>query len=150
MKIDLPQDLVAVLPPDAARSWVLLRDKIPKSMVLYGGTAIAAHLHHRVSRDLDFFFDDPAVDLRELRARMEALRTTAVTFQDAGTLNAIFGETKVQFLCSVGQRPVDLTTNVAGIRVASLRDLAATKVKVVGDRGELRDYFDLMVIEQRT
>jgi hypothetical protein len=24
------------------------------------------------------------------------------------------------------------------------------KLKVVGDRGELRDYFDLMVIEQRT
>jgi hypothetical protein len=24
------------------------------------------------------------------------------------------------------------------------------KLKVIGDRGELRDYFDLMVIEQRT
>lgn len=26
----------------------------------------------------------------------------------------------------------------------------AMKLKVIGDRGELRDYFDLMVIEQRT
>jgi hypothetical protein len=26
----------------------------------------------------------------------------------------------------------------------------AMKLKVVGDRGELRDYFDLMTIEQRT
>jgi DNA-binding MarR family transcriptional regulator len=34
--------------------------------------------------------------------------------------------------------------------VASLRDIAATKLKTIADRGELRDYFDLMVIEQRT
>jgi predicted nucleotidyltransferase component of viral defense system len=49
-----------------------------------------------------------------------------------------------------GQAPVDRDTKIAGLRVASLRDLAATKIKVIGDRGELRDYFDLMVIEQRT
>jgi len=36
------------------------------------------------------------------------------------------------------------------LRVAQLSDLIAMKLKVVGDRGELRDYFDLMVIEQRT
>jgi hypothetical protein len=30
-----------------------------------------------------------------------------------------------------------------------LSDLMAMKLKVVGDRGELRDYFDLMTIEQR-
>ena len=34
--------------------------------------------------------------------------------------------------------------------MASLRDLAATKIKVLGDRGELRDYFDLMVIVAQT
>jgi hypothetical protein len=36
------------------------------------------------------------------------------------------------------------------LRVAQLSDLIAMKLKVVGDRGELRDYFDLMIIEQRT
>lgn len=34
--------------------------------------------------------------------------------------------------------------------MARLSDLMAMKLKVVGDRGELRDYFDLMVIEQQT
>lgn len=38
----------------------------------------------------------------------------------------------------------------AGLRVAGLSDLMAMKLKVIGDRGELRDYFDLMVIEQRS
>jgi hypothetical protein len=31
----------------------------------------------------------------------------------------------------------------AGILVSSLPDVFAMKVKVIGDRGELRDYFDL-------
>ncbi len=39
-------------------------------------------------------------------------------------------------------------TEIAGQPVAGLRDLVATKLKVVGDRGELRDYFDLLVLER--
>lgn len=39
---------------------------------------------------------------------------------------------------------------VAGIDVADLSDLLATKLKVIGDRGELRDYYDIEVIEERT
>jgi hypothetical protein len=48
-------------------------------MVLDGGTAIAAHLSHRTSRDLDFFFDDPDIDLASLPEALTALRPTAVT-----------------------------------------------------------------------
>lgn len=36
---------------------------------------------------------------------------------------------------------------VEGIRVAGIGDLLATKLEVIGDRGELRDFFDLKVIE---
>lgn len=146
----LPARLVEVLPGHTADAWVLLRDIIPDTMVLYGGTAIAVHLHHRVSRDLDFFFDDPGVDLAALRAVLEEVTPTAVTTQTADTLNLLFGHTKVQFLSAIGQRPVEPSTTVEGLRVAGLRDLGATKMKVVGDRGELRDYFDIMMIEKRT
>ena len=41
-------------------------------------------------------------------------------------------------------------TQVDGLYVARISDLIAMKLKVVGDRGELRDYFDLMTIEQQT
>jgi hypothetical protein len=150
MSADLPAGLRRALPADTARSWVLLREVLPRSMVLHGGTAIAAHLSHRTSRDLDFFFDDPDIDLASLPEALTALRPTAVTDQAEHTLNAVFGQTKVQFLSMAGQATVDRDTKIAGLRVASLRDLAATKIKVIGDRGELRDYFDLMVIEQRT
>ena len=150
MADQLPADLRAVLPRDTAQAWLLLRGVLPQGMVLYGGTALAAHLHHRVSRDLDFFFDDPDVDLSALRAQLESLRPLAVSTHTSDTLNATFGGTKVQFLRAYAQDPVGVDTITAGLRVASLRDIAATKVKVIGDRGELRDYYDLMAIEERT
>ena len=53
------------------------------------------------------------------------------------------------------ERPEDLRalwvapfTTVGGMRVASVEDIMATKLKVIVDRGELRDYFDIMKIEQ--
>lgn len=150
MSRHMPSELLSVLPKDTARSWQILSDRLPESMVLYGGTALAAHLQHRVSRDLDFFFDDPAVDLTEIRNTLEDGRPTSVIQHAPHTLNAIFGETKLQFLFASGQTPIEPPTQVAGLRVARLRDIAATKIKVMGDRGALRDYFDLKVIEERT
>ncbi|MFP5253736.1 MAG: nucleotidyl transferase AbiEii/AbiGii toxin family protein [Actinomycetes bacterium] len=150
MSSSLSKTLRGVLPADTATSWVTLRDVLPESMVLYGGTAIAVHLRHRVSRDLDFFFDDDTVDLQALRERLSSFRPTAVTHQDSDTLNAIFGDTKVQFLRTRGQTNLEPPTRIEGLRVAGLRDLLATKLKVIADRGELRDYFDIKVIDQQT
>lgn len=149
MSGQLPLPLRGLLPSDTARTWVLLRDYLPDSLVLYGGTALAAHLGHRVSRDLDFFYSDP-LDLSVWRRTLESLGTLAVTTERADTLNGVFNSTRVQFLRTRGQDALESPTVIAGIKVASVRDIAATKLKVIADRGELRDYFDLMVIEQRT
>jgi predicted nucleotidyltransferase component of viral defense system len=58
----------------------------------------------------------------------------------------------VQFLHADEVRPLRLLEppqQLDGLQVAQISDLMAMKLKVVGDRGELRDYFDLMTIEQR-
>jgi DNA-binding MarR family transcriptional regulator len=60
---------------------------------------------------------------------------------------------KVEFLHADEVRPQHLLeepTTVGGLRVAGLKDLMAMKLKVVGDRGELRDYYDIKTIEQQT
>jgi predicted nucleotidyltransferase component of viral defense system len=80
----LPRVLRDVLPADTARTWVLLRDRLPDSLVLYGGTALASHLHHRVSRDLDF--SSVELDVPQLRSMLESLGTFAATTHDADTL----------------------------------------------------------------
>ena len=80
-------------------------------------------------------------------------RPFAITERLPGTLNGVFSATRVQFLHADEGRPQHLLeppVRVDGLHVAELSDLMAMKLKVVGDRGELRDYFDLMIIEQRT
>lgn len=149
----LPDWLTAVLPSDTADTWQTIAPIVPPAAYLVGGTAIAVHIRHRVSRDLDFFFHEDAVDLSQLAETLADRGPFVVMQRSPGTLNGLFSETKVQFLdADVGRRQLRLEppTIVAGIRIAGLADLLATKLKVIAQRGELRDYFDLQKIEELT
>jgi hypothetical protein len=150
----MPSDRVRqVLPHDTAATWDTIAPLVPPGAYLGGGTAIAVHLGHRVSRDLDFFFHQDSIDLDELTRQLSKAGPFAVTERAPGILNGIFSATKVQFLHADErgpQHPLEPPQEVDGIRIAQLSDLMAMKLKVVGDRGELRDYFDLMIIEQQT
>jgi hypothetical protein len=142
-----------ILLPDTAFTWETIAPVVPPAAYLGGGTAIAVHLAHRVSRDLDFFFHHDSVDLDELTRKLSAAGPFAVTERAPGTLNGVFSATKVQFLHADETRPqrlLERPQEVDGLQIARISDLMAMKLKVVGDRGELRDYFDLMTIEQRT
>jgi Nucleotidyl transferase AbiEii toxin, Type IV TA system len=150
----MPSDRVrTILPGDTATTWDVIAPLVPQQAYLGGRTAIAVHLGHRVSRDLDFFFHQHSIDLDDLASRLSAVGPFAVTERSPGTLNGLFSSTKVQFLHADEGRPQHLLEQpqeTDGLRIAGLSDLIAMKLKVVGDRGELRDYFDLMTIEQRT
>ena len=143
----IPDELRAFLPPDALRTWEAIGSLVPAPAYLAGGTAITVHLMHRISRDLDFFFDDD-VDLDDLAEALTQAGPFAATMHTDTTLNGVFSATPIQFLDARGHHAVDDDIRVGTLRIASMRDLVAMKLKVVGDRGELRDYFDLMAIEQ--
>src|SRR5476649_2282591 len=55
------------LPKAQQEIWPLLAPAAGLSFVLYGGTAVALHLGHRVSVDFDFFRSSP-LDKKELEA----------------------------------------------------------------------------------
>jgi hypothetical protein len=143
--VSLPAELRKILPAETAAAWERIAPVLPADCRLAGGTALAVHLEHRQSRDLDFFFSDAALDLAALEGSLGTAGERA-----PGTLNCQFAGAKVQFLHAAGQSDLDDPLLVQGISVLGLADLFATKVKVIGDRGELRDYFDLMRIEQLT
>ena len=150
----LPDWLRAVLLPDTAATWETIAEIVPAPAYLAGGTAISVHLHHRVSRDLDFFYHHDAIDLDALTETLRARGPFAVTLRSPGMLNGVFSDTRLQFLHADGgptpQRLLEEPTLVHGVRIAGISDLFAMKLKVIGDRGEARDYFDLMTIEQQT
>ena len=144
------EPLRAFLPPDTAATWRAIAPLVPPDAYLGEGTAIAVHLEHRTSRDPDFFFHHRSVDLDEMALELSAAGPFAVTERAPGTLNGVFSATRVQFLHADEVRPQRLLEppqQFDGLQVAQISDLVAMKLKVVG---ELRDYFDLMTIEQRT
>jgi hypothetical protein len=147
--VTLSTSIRGVLPRGTHAAWQELVELRPPSAYLAGGTAIAAHLHHRVSRDLDFFSSEP-IDMDSLYDSLEATGHFVASQVAPGTIIGVLGETRVQFLLADTQRNTELLTVVDGIPIAGLGDLLAMKLKVVTDRGELRDYFDIMTIEKRT
>jgi hypothetical protein len=151
--VSLPAWLAALLPGETAAVWERIAPLVPQEAYLGGGTAIAVHLRHRQSRDLDFFYHDPRVDLDRLAEHLRVAGPFAISQRTAGTLNGLFGETRLQFLQAGLEQPerrLEPTEPIAGLHVAGLGDLLAMKLNAIAGRAELRDYFDLMTIDQQS
>lgn len=145
---ELPDELVTFLPAATVATWRTITPLVPPGAYLAGGTGLTVHLLHRVSCDLDFIFSGE-VDLVRLRDELDRAGTLFVSRHDEDTLNCVLDDTSIQFLRATNQRQLAPTTTVGGISVASVEDITAMKLKVILDRGELRDYFDLMEIDRR-
>ncbi|MEA2559147.1 MAG: hypothetical protein QOH06_651 [Acidobacteriota bacterium] len=136
-----------ILPPSQRRLWDEMLGAIPADFVLYGGTALALRLGHRASEDFDFFSNrsflpadlEAQVPFLAGAERIQSSPNTLVSLVDRG------GPVKVSFFGGLPLRrtgdPEPAEEN--GVLVASLLDLAATKVKVVQDRAEAKDYLDI-------
>lgn len=139
------------LPASQKDLWQRLAPTARLGFVLYGGTAIALRLGHRVSVDFDFFTDLP-LQHRELRTAMPFLAQATTLQESADTLTVVTanppgedGGVKVSFFGSIGFGRVGIPefTNDGVIQVASIDDLMATKLKVILQRVEAKDYRDL-------
>jgi hypothetical protein len=153
MTAELPAELCKALPVDTQKAWVSLAPVLPPALYLGGGTAVAVHLKHRRSRDLDFFFHRDAVDLRHLAREIGDAGPFAIGEASPGTLRGLFGATKLEFLHADEVAPQSLLEQpgkVAGLHVAGLKDLLAMKLKVLSERGEMRDYFDVKAIDEQS
>jgi hypothetical protein len=138
-----------VLPPAQRLFWDELRH-IPKHFVLYGGTALALRLAHRSSEGVDFFSNNSfAPDL--LRKTIPYLREAEMSQFEENTLTAIVdrnGPVKVSFFGGLTLNRVqdpDVAADI-GIQVASLLDVAATKLATIQQRAQARDYEDIAAI----
>ena len=138
-----------ILPPAQRRLWDELRPT-PKRFVLYGGTALALRLAHRSSEAFDFFSNDSfAPDL--LCKAIPYLHEAEMSQFEANRLTAIVdrsGPVKVSFFGGLALNRIQ-DPDVApdnGIQVASLLDVAATKLATIQQRAQVRDYEDIEAI----
>jgi Nucleotidyl transferase AbiEii toxin, Type IV TA system len=115
---------------------------------VYGGTAVALHLGHRVSIDFDFFKAEPLEKTR-IEAGFRFVRHAQTIQEDENTLvlNVPMpsGQVKVSFFggLALGRVNDPFRTRDAVLLVASLEDLLATKLKAILDRAEAKDYRDI-------
>lgn len=139
-----------ILPPQQRALWAEL-GSVPRSFVLYGGTAIAIRLGHRESVDFDFFSSDP-FDAEGLRRVLPWL-TQGTTVQEApNTLTVVIQRqempVRVSFFGAIGTGRVgipEITDDGVAV-VASADDLLSHKLKVILQRAEGKDYQDVAAL----
>ena len=140
-----------VLPSVQRAIWPQLKASIQLGFVLYGGTAVALRIGHRSSVDFDFF-SEKSLDRKTLKDGFPFLSQSTILQDRKDTLSALApaaeGTVKISFFgeINIGRagNPDCTPDGVAGI--ASLIDLFATKLKVVQQRIESKDYADIAAI----
>ena len=107
---------------------------------LVGGTALALHLGHRKSVDLDMFGTfDPIVSYRKLLADAGH----SVEGAENGTVQSLrVNNVKVDFV-NYPYPWLDDAIEEGNIRLAGLRDIAAMKLSAVANRGRKKDFIDV-------
>lgn len=145
------QPRMDILPPAQRQLWPRLKPAASLGFVLYGGTAIALRLGHRSSVDFDFC-SDQTLDREAIHAAFPFLTEATVLQDERNTLSILVAPddlgreyVKVSFFGGIGFGRVggpDLTADGI-LQVASLDDLMATKVKVILQRAEAKDYRDI-------
>ena len=133
----------AILPQAQQEIWPLLAPAAALSFVLYGGTAVAVYLGHRISVDFDFFRSAP-LNKKELEASFPFLLDAETVQEDENTLVVIAqmpsGPVKVSFFGDIGIGRINEPLQAKGSKllVASIEDLLATKLKAILDRAEAK------------
>lgn len=138
-----------ILPAAQLQLWPQL-SSIPHHFILYGGTAIALQIGHRQSVDFDFFSALP-LDRDQLFLSAKFLDHAICSQPELNTLNCQipYGDeaVKLQFLAGLAERQGRVEDSLIcddnKIRIASLRDLFATKLNTIQMRAEIKDYIDI-------
>ncbi len=142
-----------ILPERQQRLWPSLAGLAAVGFVLYGGTAIALRYGHRVSVDFDFFSDRP-LDRQRLSRALPWMNTALALQDQPETLTLLTSGDQVQTGVKVSffggltigrVAEPDYTLDRVAL-VASPPDLLATKLKVLLQRAERKEYLDVATL----
>jgi hypothetical protein len=121
---------------------------LEKRMYLAGGTAVALHVGHRKSVDLDWFSLDAIADPMSMA---DEIRSAGVPLElsstERGTLHGTVLGVRVSIL-HYGYPLLQQAESLPGFgcQLASLPDLAAMKLVAVSQRGSRKDFVDIYAI----
>lgn len=117
------------------------KSDLPPNSYLGGGTAIALHIGHRQSVDLDWFTSNE-FDEKMWQMRWETKWSFNMRSREWQTLTGEIGGVKTS-LFFYKYPLIGTATTYNNLEIASLKDLAAMKLDAVISRGTKRDFIDL-------
>ena len=161
----------AVMPKETASIFGILKD-FPElhQFYLIGGTAVALHIGHRFSEDLDFITKEPKLPRAAIQAALNKLRQMKIPvernddaasydeFQIAGmelhdySQNFIVGrKCKVSLFTAEDYHARLLPSPLSpmGFSIATLEELQDLKATVCASRSSSRDWLDLLLLAKR-
>lgn len=127
------------------------QEPFSRRFYLAGGTALALHLGHRVSVDLDFFSetDELLDDSRaEIVAALRKRRVVRVLEDVVGHLLLEIEDYRVGFF-GYGYALLEPPDELEEVRVASLTDIGLMKLDAIADRGARKDFYDAYFISRQ-
>lgn len=116
---------------------------------LAGGTGLALLLGHRMSIDFDWFSPmefHPSI----IEERLKSFGSLMVSLSKSGTLHALLNEVRVTWLYYPYPllQPLVQVSELPGLTIASLLDIALMKWVAISQRGSKKDFVDLFFILQ--
>ena len=109
--------------------------------VFVGGSALALHICHRKSEDLDFFTFEDSFDKKEIFEYIKRFDDKEILNQTDEQMDLLIDGVKVTFFNAKWSflKP----NKVSKFNLATLESIAAMKVNVLFLRAKFRDYYDI-------
>ncbi|OGG23845.1 hypothetical protein A3A79_01415 [Candidatus Gottesmanbacteria bacterium RIFCSPLOWO2_01_FULL_43_11b] len=135
----------SVLPSHAQAALAVLgKSRFFRNAYLAGGTALALWFGHRESIDFDFF--SPVVfDPVKLSQKLSSVGSFTVEFAKGISLIGEFNGVKMSYF-QYDYPLLAPTTDVLGISIAHIHDIAAMKLVAICDRSTKKDFIDLYTL----
>ena len=116
--------------------------------VLVGGSALAMHLCHRKSEDLDFFTYDHSFDKKAIFGYLKTFEQKEILNQSDEQIDILIDGVKVTFFNAKWAflKPI----KPEKFNLATLQSISAMKVNVLFLRATYRDYYDIYFLLKET
>jgi len=114
---------------------------------LVGGTALALHLGHRESIDLDFFSAQD-FSLEKMKQEVSAIGQYRLTNEEDGTLDGMLDDVKLTFIRYTYPLLFPLV-DWNGVKLADERDIACMKIDAISSRGSKKDFIDMYFLLEK-
>ena len=111
---------------------------------LAGGTALALHLGHRTSIDLDFFTESKVEEMT-IVDHLRSVGNLRLDQMGEGTIVGNLDSVRISFF-RYPYRLLDPLAEWNALNVASIRDISLMKMVAILQRGSIKDFIDMFFV----